>query len=135
MLTPQLAVNQWVQLPQDTRRRLVEMFHIKRSGGAEVANGVLLTDGHTYRDLAVISTEAMQQLLVNQSSNFFELFDALLVKVEEEKQADLKAKREKHEAILEVKQQEIEGKVVEAVAEMTELVKTVRRGRPKKVTD
>lgn len=93
----QLGVGQWVQLPEYMRRRIAELFKLKRSGGAEVFNGRLVTDGYTYKDLEGISIAKMQELLNLTETEYFSLFDALLEHVENEHSGKIKETAEQKE--------------------------------------
>ncbi len=70
------------------------------------------------------------------STNFFELFDKVLTRLEEEKQVKLKKKLEEQNVLTEEKHRAFEEKAMETLAEVSEMVQSVkRRGRPKKLKD
>lgn len=132
---PHLGISQWVQLPDYIRRRLVELFHVERSGGAVVEDGKLKTDGHTEKDLQAVSIAAMQALVHETSEDYFTLFDKVLELVENERsgqQAQGEEDRaEKREAIKQAAAEQAMETIAAISEAVTPLVKG--RGRPKKV--
>lgn len=77
---PLLAYHTWINLPQDVRIRLTELFHIPRTGQVLVTNGVLpdgtvggivQQDGHSATDLYAITVEKMQEILNNEDEKDF----------------------------------------------------------------
>lgn len=84
----QLTQPQWLSLPVDVKAKLKEIFNIPRSEGSRVDDNRLVSDGHTHRDLAVITIEAMEgylelERLPDFKPDFFELFDSVLDKIHE----------------------------------------------------
>ena len=86
-LSPNLAVAQWVSLPQEMRLKLVNLFELKRSSATHVNNGKLETDGYTYNDLQGITIDKMLSYLGADydmvDREYFTLFKAVLKKAEE----------------------------------------------------
>ncbi len=89
-MTIQLSVPDWLRLSNETRLKLVEIFSIPRSTGSQMdmigGQGVIKSDGHTHQDLSVITVEKMQLFLNTDESDFLTLFQALIKKLEEEKE-------------------------------------------------
>lgn len=128
-----IGVSQWVQLPTETRRQLVQVFNLKRSAGSEVVDGKLKTDGYTEKDLQGITVEKMQAFTGSESPTYFELLDKVLAKLEDKQADELVEAQKVQEAKLAERQQELQEKAVETLEKVTELVEsTKRRGRPKK---
>lgn len=92
----QLSVNEWLELPHETRIKLAEIFSIPKSTGIVTTHGVtttVLSDGHTYQDLSAITVEKMMNYLGFEVHNpeetenvvdFPGLFQAVLDKIDEE---------------------------------------------------
>jgi hypothetical protein len=69
----QLYPHQWVQLPEDVRMYLSELFDIPRSGSAHVDGNVLVSDGRTAKDLEVITISRLQMVTKSDSEDFHTL--------------------------------------------------------------
>lgn len=81
----QLTTTQWLGLPMDVRTRLKEVFGIPRSEGARIEDNRVMSDGHSHRDLSVVTVERMQEYLGNpRQKDFFKLLDQVLSKVGDE---------------------------------------------------
>jgi len=74
----------WVLLPNEVRYRIRAIFNIPKSGATEVNDGRVVSDGTTYEDLKLLTTEKMQKYLVDDSSDFHKLFDKVVAKVNDE---------------------------------------------------
>jgi xylose isomerase len=128
----QLGVSQWVQLPFEVRQKLVKMFDLIRTGGSEVIDGRLKTDGYTEKDLRGVSLEKMKSI-TGAEGGYYELFDKVLTMIEENRIVTAKEAETKLEERNAAQQAEIQNKVLEAVTQVVELADTVkRRGRPPK---
>lgn len=69
----------------EVRSQLKQVFGIPRSEGTRIEDNRVMSDGHTHRDLSVVTVERMQEYLKNpKQSDFFKLFEQVLSKVEEE---------------------------------------------------
>lgn len=68
-----LSIYEWLKIPIDTRHQMVNIFKIPRSGGALVEDNVVKTDGYTFDDLRVITVDALQKFLENNSIGDFNL--------------------------------------------------------------
>lgn len=80
----QLTTSQWLALPAEIKAKLKQTFNIPRSGGSRIEDNRVMSDGHEHRDLAVITTAAMQTYLaldLNPEQEFYGLFDAVLDKI------------------------------------------------------
>lgn len=84
ILLPRLFTYDWLQLPNEVRLKLVEIFKIPRSGGAVIEDNRVITDGYTQIDLDTITTLAMQAYLDTDETDFAILFKAVLKKIEPE---------------------------------------------------
>lgn len=86
----QLEVREWLELPQITRVKLASDFNLTRSGGSEVINHVLVSDGFTYSDLSKLSLDAIKWRLgvTNQDDDFYKYFNQLLEIYDETKKGD-----------------------------------------------
>lgn len=119
-----LTMGLWLSLPRDTRVKLIGIFKIPQSSAIHVMDsqgGKVTDDGHTERDFAVLTAEAMQDFLCRgEATDTWEsLFKAVVEKVE---------RGEKKEDVPVAPEATPELKVV------TEEVKVVKaKGRPKKI--
>lgn len=84
-MEPRISVEQWVGLPLETRIRLISIFNIPRSAGASIRDNEVVSDGHTYDDLKVLSTEAIQAFLKDAETDYAKLFNKLIEYLYEEK--------------------------------------------------
>lgn len=85
----QVNVHDWLQLPMETRVKIREMFKVPKSEGAWVENGMVRSDGTTYKDLQAITPEKMQAFLGSEETDFVKLFHATTAKVQEDLDAEL----------------------------------------------
>ena len=81
-IKPRLSVQQWVGLSDSVRTKLHIVFGLHRSVGAEVNNGQLVCDGHSYNDLGVITLENMSEYLGTKQKDFYDAFNACVVKAQ-----------------------------------------------------
>lgn len=86
----QVTIPEWLKLPQPVRSRMVQIFEIPRSTGSQMESspdgGVLISDGHTHKDLSAITVEKMQVFLdEHDDKDFVSLFNKVIAKLEEEK--------------------------------------------------
>lgn len=79
----QVSVHDWLALPMATRVKLREIFKIPRSSHTLVEGNVVKSDGTTYEDLKQLTVPKMQAYLEVNQSDFIELFNATIAKVEE----------------------------------------------------
>lgn len=84
---PLLSQPVWLQLPQATRSKLVNLFGLKRSGATETYMGRdsmvrVVSDGYTAADLLAVTTSKMQELLGTDSKDFYGLFDEVLANID-----------------------------------------------------
>lgn len=73
----------WLQLTNEQRALMRETFSIPRSGGVEMMNGKMTSDGSNERDLSSISVESMQKYIGSEETSFEKLFDLVVAKVNE----------------------------------------------------
>lgn len=82
-----LSRDLWLSLPQETKLQLNTIFKIPKSGFVHVMDsqgGKVTDDGHTEKDLSVVTEEAIRKYLgVNESvgENWESLFKAVLTRV------------------------------------------------------
>ena len=74
----------WVSLPNEVRYRIRAIFNIPKSGATDVNDGRVVSDGTTYEDLKLLTTEKMQEYLKDDSTDFYKLFDKVVAKVNDE---------------------------------------------------
>ena len=72
----------WLSLSSETRQKLKILLSIPRTGGTEVVDGRVVSDGYTDRDLQVITLERLQELAGSTESDFYKLFNQLVQNVE-----------------------------------------------------
>lgn len=103
--TSLLSQSVWLSLSRETREKLAVLFSLNKSGGVQVSNGptgaVVLSDGYTYQDLSVITTERMQEVTGSDSENFYLLFKKVVAIVNDEVYED------ELEELIEVVEEEI----------------------------
>ena len=88
MIRYQVTIPMWLDLPQELRSKMVEIFALKRSGGTVISSvgGVMRceTDGYTHEDLIGISIDKMQDFLgEHDEKDFWKLLEATINKAEE----------------------------------------------------
>jgi len=81
-MKPIVPMSTWLSLPKETRNELRRIFSIPLSGGFEVVDGHVASDGTFPRDLQVVTLEALQDVLDSDSTNFFELFQEMVDTIE-----------------------------------------------------
>lgn len=88
---PLLAYNIWINLPIPVRVELERLFSIPKSGEVVVRSmgvidgnigSTIQSDGHTAADLYAITVEKMQELLDSNSTDFYDLFNQVVLVVE-----------------------------------------------------
>lgn len=73
MFAKELTIANWIQLSNEERLLMRELFNIPRSGGTIMLDGKLQTDGHTVYDLRAVNLESMQKFLDVISDDWDEL--------------------------------------------------------------
>lgn len=71
-----------MSLSMDTRLKIAEIFGVKKSGNTHVADDQVVDDGFLAEDLLVITIEALQNHLNSQETDFYKLFNVLVLKIE-----------------------------------------------------
>lgn len=86
-LDPQnfLSYPVWLDLPQETRYKIADLFHISPRGVRHVVDNRVVSDAFVHSDLAVITKERMSEITGVKSDDFYELFNALVKFVNEPK--------------------------------------------------
>ncbi len=126
ILKTRLSPQQWLQLDNDIRILLTQIFNIKRSEGSLIQDKTVISDGHTYQDLAVISVPAMQAYLLDTvETDFFKLFQRVLdvLKTENINLDDNRAKAIKKSLIISWVQ---DLEIIKKQAELNNLLKELR---------
>ena len=73
----------WLQLKPETRKILAEILNIPKSGGVEVVDGRVVSDGYTPEDLATVSLDKLQEFMSMEfETDFYKIFGALVEKVQ-----------------------------------------------------
>ena len=91
-MTPQIDTFHWLQLSSSVRQRMREIFGIPRSEGSFIQDNIVKSDGHTYKDLSVITVGAMQAFLLDTNDNdFHSLFDRVIEVVSAEVSATVRS--------------------------------------------
>jgi hypothetical protein len=87
----QLNTAQWLELPSETRQKLINIFNIPKSEPTFISGGTssrVISDGHNHKDLAVITVDKMQKYLGNyELTDFFALFGQVLNRIADEDKA------------------------------------------------
>ncbi len=130
MLTPQLTIPQWLQIPMSQRMKIVKIFNLPRSGGTVVQDNTVITDGYTHEDLALITVEKLQEYLKEkEQDDLFALLNLLTIKLQEDEAKEI-AEREAKEAKLKAHEvEEYKAQVVETVKNLTSMTDTVIKRR------
>lgn len=84
MIKPILSNQVWLSLKTETKLELRRLFDIPRSGHVEVFDGKIFTDGVMIEDLQHLTVEKMQTYLKSESTDFYELFNNVVSKIEGE---------------------------------------------------
>ena len=63
-----LTPAQFMLAPKEVRDYMHHMWKIPQSGGSEVVDGVQVSDGHTYQDLAIITKELLTEYIGSEES-------------------------------------------------------------------
>lgn len=72
----------WLSQKPEVRVEIARLFSIPKSTFSEVVNNVQVCDGYTDTDLANITLGKMCQFLNTNDNNFLELFQAVVIAVE-----------------------------------------------------
>lgn len=77
-----IAPSVWLSLKKETRQSIAAFLGMKKSGGVEVYDGRVLCDGYTADDLSYVTLELLQRETNQTGTNFYELFNELVRRVE-----------------------------------------------------
>ena len=81
-----LSQHVWLGLSQKTRDELVRIFDLKKSGTTMTNIGpngaVVVSDGFNFNDFWPITVESLQNVLMDSSGDFYELFNELVFRIE-----------------------------------------------------
>ena len=136
MLTAQITIPQWLQIPLEIRAKLVEIFKIPRSSGTVVQDNTVLTDGYTHDDLAKLTVEILQQYTNSEEKEFFKLINLVIENLSEKEKQRLLEQEALRTKLQEEELDEYQAQVVDTVKTLGDIAETVmkRRGRPPKTT-
>ena len=81
-MSPIISVQTWLQFTPETRHELRRIFNIPMTGGVEVVDNHVMSDGTLPRDLQVVTLKALQDVLDSSSANFFELLQEMVDTIE-----------------------------------------------------
>lgn len=91
----------WLRIPHDIRRELVSIFNIQRTGTAVMQDSKQLADGHSDRDLEVLTVGKLQEFTGSQEGDAYDLLDLAVEKIKNQQHESLEvhAKRMEEENI------------------------------------
>ena len=70
------SLDQWIALSMEERAIIIKKFNIQKSGGMEVADGQVVSDGVTIKDLMVINIGSIIEFLGDKNMTaILESFD------------------------------------------------------------
>lgn len=70
------SLDQWIALSMEERSIIIQKFNIQKSGGMEIADGQVVSDGVTIKDLMVINISSMIEYLGDKHmKEILEAFD------------------------------------------------------------
>ena len=73
----------WLQVAQETRKKIAANLGIPRSSGFDVQGGRVVSDGYTPHDLAHITVEKLQSATGLDISDFYALFEKYVLQLEQ----------------------------------------------------
>lgn len=73
-----LSIIKWLNLPMNVKQELVRIFEIPQSGYVHVSDNIVLTDGHSDKDLQAVSLEKLQKYLGSSETDYYKLFDQVV---------------------------------------------------------
>jgi hypothetical protein len=77
-----IATITWLSIDQSTRKELANILNIPRSGGTEVEDNRVISDGYTPQDLATVTVEKLQEVLDSKEQDFYKLLETLISRIE-----------------------------------------------------
>lgn len=83
-----LSTSVWLALSPETRMKLAERLGLQRTGGSEVVDGRVVSDGFTAQSLALVTVSMLQEQLKSEETDFYKLFDLLVNEVENKKRVE-----------------------------------------------
>ena len=81
MIKQQIYVSQWLQVPTETRNKLIELFNLRKSGVTSVVNNVVISDGFTDLDLSDLTIDKLQKYLGSKDKDIISLLENAIVKI------------------------------------------------------
>ena len=84
-----LNYHYWINLKADVREKVAQALNMPKSGGVEIVNNQLVSDGHTAKDLyATITVENLQKHTGLKSKDIYELFEEFVKQIENPKKVE-----------------------------------------------
>lgn len=80
----QIYSGMWIRLPIEVKKRIAEIFGIKRSGASHVVDGMVQSDGYTDNDLSVLTIVNLQKELGSTDPDIFSLWNTMIKRTTEE---------------------------------------------------
>ena len=103
----QLTQPQWIELDPEVKSQLINIFKIPRTEPTKITQGyvpgkgqvtTVHSDGHSHKDLSVITVEKMQEYLGNyETTDFYALFSQVLNRLSVDKGLNVEAEVKKVE--------------------------------------
>lgn len=85
-----ISIPTWLSISAGTRAKLASILDIRKGGFAEVAGGMIVSDGYTNADLAGITIEKLQSYNGLDSGSLFENLVKLIALIENNEPIELK---------------------------------------------
>lgn len=91
----------WLQLSPETRKKIVTKFNLYKSYGMDVQGGRVVSDGYTVNDLSKITTEGLKEVTGLDTNDFYALFNAFVLQLEQGETVNTAISDTKKETIIE----------------------------------
>lgn len=79
----------WLGVRHETRLKIAKIFNLPKSGFVEVSNNKVICDGHSQKDINLLTISAMQQYLNSEEDDIQVLFEKLVYVLENAISVDL----------------------------------------------
>ncbi len=92
----------WLQLSTEQRQAMRDAFNIPKSGGVEMQNGKIMSDGSNESDLKAVNVQSMQTFLDSTETSFENLYNLTIKKIDEmieDHKAEAQAEEDKKNAV------------------------------------
>ena len=84
-----IPVDIWLGVRHETRLMIAKLFNLPRTGIVEVSNNRVICDGHSQRDLMLLTRDKIQDYLGSEEDDMMALFDKLVYVLENSISVDL----------------------------------------------